>query len=75
MRKRWDRRQGTSRFSVTSALSASPVSHVSLPLFTEDEAILQVPGAMSDADWTQMMAVLDAMKPGILKRTAEGADD
>ena len=46
-----------------------------LPLFTDDEAILQVPGAMSDADWTQMMAVLDAMKPGILRRTAEGAND
>ncbi len=36
-----------------------------LPLLG-DEAILQVPGSMSDADWTQMMAVLTAMKPGIV---------
>ena len=39
-----------------------------LPLSPGNQAILQVPDPMSDAEWTQMMSVLDAMKPGILRR-------
>ena len=45
-----------------------------LPLF-ENEAILQAPDPMSDAEWTQMMAVLNVIKPGILRRATESADD
>lgn len=42
-----------------------------LPLPSQDEAILQVPGIMDGAAWDQMMAVLRAMKPGILTDTED----
>ena len=37
-----------------------------LPLSSQTEAVLQVPGTMTESAWTQMMAILTAMKPGIL---------
>ena len=37
-----------------------------LPLGAQGVAILQVPAQLSEASWNLMMAVLDAMKPGIV---------
>lgn len=39
-----------------------------LPLSRGRFAILQIPNEMSDDDWTLMMAILDAMKPGIITK-------
>jgi hypothetical protein len=43
-----------------------------LPLSGESWAMLQVPVPMTESDWEQMLAVLAAMKPGIVKANAVG---
>ncbi len=43
-----------------------------MPLTSQDDAIIRLPGVMTESDWNQMMAVLAAMKPGILSHALTG---
>ena len=49
---------------------------VAIPLLRSDWATLQIPVRMAEDEWNQMMAVLTAMKPGLVaKATAPPAAD
>ena len=43
---------------------------VNLPLSPVKWAVLQVPAEMGETDWSQLLAVLNAMKPGIVTKEA-----
>jgi len=46
--------------------SSRGIRALNLPLSPNDWAVLQVPTRMSEREWDQMIAVLTAMKPGIV---------
>lgn len=46
-----------------------------LPLLGDTWAAIQLPQSMSEPEWNQMMAVLEAMKPGIVSRTRGNASE
>ena len=48
---------------------------LALPISRRQEAILHVPSNLDESGWDQMLAVLNAMKPGILSDDDEPDDD
>jgi hypothetical protein len=45
-----------------------------IPIRPDEDAVLYVTLPMSDEDWDQLMAVLGAMKPGIVRGVTMGSD-
>lgn len=55
--------------SVSTTTNATQTRILQVPLMGDTWAAVQVPHPMSELEWTQMMAVLQAMKPGIVDGT------
>jgi hypothetical protein len=51
----------------TPTLPPAQGRHFPIPLISGDDAALTVPSAMTDEAWDQMLAVIAAMKPGIVR--------
>lgn len=56
---------------VATYIPANPGRALPIPIMGSDQwPTLYLPGRITEADWTQMMAVLEAMKPGIVAAEA-----
>lgn len=59
--------------AVSTGANAIQTRILQLPLLGDAWAAMQVPQPMSESEWNQMMAVLNAMKPGIVSSTQGNA--
>ncbi len=55
--------------SASAVINTAQTRTLQVPLLGDTWAALQLPHPMSEAEWKQMMTVLEAMKPGIVSGT------
>ena len=60
------RRAGRPRAALATVPVDPDLRVFALPISRRQEAILHVPSNLDESGWDQMLAVLNAMKPGIL---------